>query len=357
MEFGSGAEAAPLQFRPADDDSPDVENPNNLPILRSGVTTFGESAGPVKLYGALVDEGLMAKAMAQKSYGNRRRLDIFSAMAAWLVPWAVFMFQFNLVSFYSHFALPLTTALTALSVVFVSIGMALSSLMAWIQGSDRRFYRLYMSLAVALSSLLGWFLGDINFWQYMQPSYHVDHLATYTNVDPSSQNSWTGEKVRSNGGRYQDAGKVYFSHDTVVDRSKAMSFKDGNLYCVAPIVNPNCKKDCGYDFWAVGINCCSDLAADFSCGAFNSTRARSGLRQVVETWRPFFRLAVVQAEGIHGLTSQHPLFFHWTEDPVAALQSWKYAGYRNLIIAMIFSFCINVLILVPSLKKAREYEH
>ena len=45
-----------------------------------------------------------------------------------------------------------------------------------------------------------------------------------------------------------------------------MSFKSRDMYCVAPIVDTNCKSFCGYDFWAVGVNCCgNDDQVDFTC--------------------------------------------------------------------------------------------
>merc|ERR1740139_745428 len=189
----------------------------------------------------------------------------------------------------------------------------------------------------------------------MQPAFHVDHLATYNNVDPSSQRMWTGEDVSVRGKRYQDAGKVYFTHDTIVDRSKSASFKEGDVFCVAPIVNPSCKKNCGYDFWAVGLNCCGLQEADFRCGAYNNTHARSGLREIVETWRPFFRMAVLQAEGTHGITSRHPVFFHWVEDPVTEQTSWKRGGYQRFIVSMVVSFFFNAGVLSYYLKAMRRW--
>lgn len=322
------------------------------PLVPSGRGEFSDSAGAARLYGALADNELEARAAAAKLTNQKRRLNCVTVLTALLLPWGLFVAVFGVVSFYCHYAAPVTTMLATFCVWMASVCFTTSAWQACKAGAEDRAYHLYVGISLTVAVSLGWVMGDISFWQYMQPTYHIDHLATYTNVDPSSQMLWSGEHVPARGRRYQDAGKVYFSHDTVLDRSKATSFKDGNLYCVAPIVNPNCKSNCGYDFWAVGINCCSDVAADFRCGDFNSTRAKSGLRQVVETWRPFFRLAVLQAEGFHGVTSRHPLFFHWVEDPVAELHSWRLSGYRDYILAMITGFILNVAAVVLVLKSA-----
>lgn len=329
-------------------------NPNDLPILpESGVGMLSDSAGEARLYGALVDKQLEARAEATRICKQRRRVNVLAALMALLLPWGLFVFVFGTVSFYIHYAAPLTTSLVMGCILILSLNAAWTGIQAWRRGLEGYFYRLYVGVAVSYAVFFGWVFGDINFWQFMQPSYSIDHLATYTNVDPSSQRLWSGEDMAVDGKRYQDAGKVYFAHNAVLDRRKAASFKDGDLYCVAPIVNPGCTKNCGYDFWAVGINCCSEFAADFRCGAYNSTRARSGLRQVVETWRPWFRLAVLQAEGTHGLTSRHPLFFHWVEEPVKELNAWKLMGYRRLIIGMVITFLLNACALGFQLRAAR----
>ena len=53
---------------------------------------------------------------------------------------------------------------------------------------------------------------------------------------------------------YYVLGKIYFeSGNVIVDRSKAMSFKNHDTFCVAPIVDKTCTEGCGYDFWAVSI--------------------------------------------------------------------------------------------------------
>merc|ERR1719401_1707401 len=138
-----------------------------------------------------------------------------------------------------------------------------------------------------------------------------------------------------------DAGKVYFSHEAKLDSSRSMSFKMGDTFCVAPIVDPKCERNCGYDFWAVGTNCCSEDAADFRCGDYKSEYAKSGLRMMVESRRPMYRLAVLQAEGVHQIRSMHPLFFYWLDAPVSETKRWQREGYRRFLVQMFLGFFLN----------------
>merc|ERR1719158_2377819 len=132
------------------------------------------------------------------------------------------------------------------------------------------FAALGFFLAVCLATVF----GDMNFWYNMQPFYDIENLNTYPNINPAKEK----------GQQLMDAGRVYFANDARLDDKYAMGFKNLDLYCVAPIVVGS-DQLASYDFWAVGLNCCSE---------FNNPHARSGLRLMRDDQRPFFRLAVQQ---------------------------------------------------------------
>jgi len=307
---------------------------------------------------ALLDDTLAHNAQEKKMMNSkrRRRINCVPALMAVFLPWVLFLAAYATTSFYFHYVAPCT--MCALIFFALYLGFILIVQARQKQGQKKdQFYPLYFGWALIISVGLGALWGDLNFYSYMQPAYEEEHLATYTNIDPSSERLWNGALTPTRGKRFQDAGKVYFRHDAVLDVNRSMSFKMGDLYCVAPIVNPNCRKNCGLDFWAVGINCCSEDAADFRCGQYNNKRAKSGLRFLPDSRRPYFRLAVLQAEGAHKISSPHPLFFQWVEDPVHTIREWKKDGYRRFLFFMLFSFpiCVAVVFVLLRARKALPY--
>merc|ERR1719478_402511 len=72
-----------------------------------------------------------------------------------------------------------------------------------------------------------------------------------------------------------------------------------------------------YDWWAVGTNCCDGTtAANFTCGQVKHPLARSGMRLLSDTQRPYYLLAVQEWSATYGLPVRHPLFFTWVKDPL-----------------------------------------
>eukprot|EP00747_Dinoflagellata_sp_TGD_P163517 gnl/TRDRNA2_/TRDRNA2_182262_c0_seq1.p1 gnl/TRDRNA2_/TRDRNA2_182262_c0~~gnl/TRDRNA2_/TRDRNA2_182262_c0_seq1.p1 ORF type:complete len:358 (-),score=57.40 gnl/TRDRNA2_/TRDRNA2_182262_c0_seq1:102-1175(-) len=311
----------------------------------AGPEAFPTGADPVRLYGALEDQKLMGDSERMKSLNKRQRMNCVPLILSLFVPWALFLIIYGAVSFYTHYALPLTVTITLVVLLALHFYWLRCCVQAWLghRWGGTWFFPSYVAVMCTLALILGWVIGDYMFWFWMKPIYDLQHLATYSNIDPSSHTLRNGEQVPTSGKRFQDAGKVYFKSNSELDQSKAMSFKNGDLYCAVPIVNPECEKNCGYDFWAVGLNCCSEDAADFRCGQYDNKKAKAGLRQVDESTRSAFRMAVVEAEGAYHIMSPHPLFFEWIEDPIKAVKRQEFKGYKRFVIAMFLSFIANAL--------------
>jgi hypothetical protein len=182
--------------------------------------------------------------------------------------------------------------------------------------------------------LLGVVLGEVNYTKHTQLYYDVSNLETYPSVDPSSMR----------GQQLMDAGRVMFKQGSRLDLTLSRGYKNLENYCVAPIVSPHDSRPVpSYDFWAVGVNCCSGNQADFHCGEFNNPRASAGLRLMQDDERAFFRLAVQQAEAAYNIKAEHPLFFHWMQDPIAEVNEYMDEGFKYYFFGVSLHFVVQFL--------------
>mmetsp|Transcript_39003 Transcript_39003/g.102179 ORF Transcript_39003/g.102179 Transcript_39003/m.102179 type:complete len:292 (-) Transcript_39003:67-942(-) len=261
---------------------------------------------------------------------KRRRMNLVGICMNIFFPWIVFCLLYAMLSFSFHYRHP-TWAWIVVGCGFLVVALVLFiAFRARRRGNEPMWYN-FAALALFLAVLLAAVFGDMNFWYNMQPFYDIENLNTYPNVDPSMDR----------GQQRMDAGRAYFTQGTKVDVTKSMGFKNLDIYCVAPIVKTGEKPDT-YDFWAVGTNCCSGNSPDFRCGQYANPRARSGLRLMRDDQRPFFRLAVQQAEAAFRITAAHPLFFYWMQDPVAEMNSYRDEGFKYYLLGIFTFFSLNL---------------
>ncbi|CAJ1390634.1 unnamed protein product [Effrenium voratum] len=173
-------------------------------------------------------------------------------------------------------------------------------------------WKLVLSMAACV---LGGFCGHHLWENYWQQYQEVSLLKAYRGIDPGVV---PGRQI-------QDAGAVDFARSAGVDTEHAGCFMHaGRTYCVAPIVtNGTIQHDIGnaprygsYDYFAVGVDCCSCPDLDFRCGPVAHPWAEGGIRSTDLEARPFFRLAVEAWASSFRKTASHPLFFEWVESPV-----------------------------------------
>jgi len=267
---------------------------------------------------------------------QRQRIDIYSVGACLFLPWLFFCLVYALRSFRLHFELPwLCNALTGVCalVVLATGWSAMVGVVRKLRGSPREpSWKLFVFITMLLSGSLGVILGDLNYSTNVHPYYSYKTLNAYHEVDPAA----------SPGQQFMDGGRVYFVRNASLDLRRSMGFKNEDTYCVAPITI-----DKGgilqplevYDFWAVGLDCCSPSVADFHCGDYLSDeKAHSGLRLLDDDRRAFFRLAVQQAQAAHAIEAKHPLFFYWVTDAGEEMGSFLNEGYKYYLMGMLAHF-------------------
>jgi len=277
---------------------------------------------------------------------RRRRLNLVAIFICLFVPWLLFCFMFWLTSFQMFYRKPaLCFFIAFLALVFViMLGVKAVEALKNSRESDGSLYEPTWYVFLFITALFAWVLGIYcgyhNFYYRMEAYYGLQNLGNYAGVDPHT----------TPGQQLMDGGRVVFQPGTHLDLARSMSFRNNDLYCVVPIVRSNCSNCMDapetYDFWAVGVNCCCGdtvRAANFQCGEYKNNQASAGLRLMKDEERPFYRLAVQQAVGAYGIKSNHPLFFHWVSDPVAATESYRWEGHRQYLIGVYLHFAFQLL--------------
>lgn len=276
---------------------------------------------------------------------QRQRMNLMAVCQCLFIPWITFCLVYAVTSFSLHYTRPWLCWLIVcfFGLVTLSLGggvyVAFRAKMRENESHEPTWF-IFLFVTMVIAVVVGAVLGDLNFWNFMQRYYDYANLNDYSNVNVATMR----------GAQLMDGARVNFEQGAVLDLRKSMGFKNLNTYCVAPITMTNTDNIRAelttYDFWAVGLNCCSGDMSDFHCGAYNNPKARGGLRLLQDDERAFYRLAVQQAEALYHIKATHPLFFYWTEDPQQEMETWKEEGYKYFFIGMLVHFCWQLLCVV-----------
>jgi len=279
---------------------------------------------------------------------QRKRMNLVSMALALFGPWLIFVTVFAAMSFSLHYESPEVAYFIAGLCMLVVITLGFFAVITLRNGTATELgHGANWYIFIFLTSLLAWCLGvafgDVNFGRNLQPYYDMTNLNVYPAVDVT----------RTRGQQLMDAGRMVFVPRSQLDLRYAMSFRNTDLYCVAPVArrlsNGSLPRLVNYDFWAVGINCCSGDGSDFHCGqAYNDKQARGGLRLMRDEQRPFFRLAVQQALAAYNIKANHPIFLHWVADPVAAMKEYEENGFKSLLLGMFSHFSLQLCLVVAA---------
>mmetsp|Transcript_79564 Transcript_79564/g.207455 ORF Transcript_79564/g.207455 Transcript_79564/m.207455 type:complete len:336 (-) Transcript_79564:96-1103(-) len=279
--------------------------------------------------------------------GKRRRMNVQPMFLSILLPWATFSMLFAVLSFQVHYEAPvLCMSLVAAGLVVVVLAgvLACSASGRWFANAEHEpTWLIFIFLSMLVAFLSAYVLGNANYGANMQKYYNMRNLNNYTGVSPA----------RMRGQQLMDAGVIEFAAGTKLDISKSSGFKNNNVYCVAPITLGDTPL-ATYDFWVVGKNCCSGSQPDFHCANFNNPHANGGLRLMSDNDRPFYRLAVQEAEASYNIKAVHPLFFEWSVEPMTTVEGWRQTGVSEYLVWML-SFLVfqTFLVVVAALAFAK----
>lgn len=275
-------------------------------------------------------------------HGQRSRLNSVAIAIAFFVPWLLFCAVFVVLSFSLHYSQPavayILVALCFLVVAYTCVQAVLTCKRKETEPTYQPSWYIFLGLSCVLAFALGCYGGEWNFTNFMQPYYDLNNLAEYTNgIDT---NEFLGQQL-------MDAGRIEFKKGTVLDLGRSMGFKSHDVYCVAPIMTKgsSTSQPLSVDFWAVGKNCCSGVSADFHCAGFSDPHALGAIRMMHDADRPFYRLAVQQAEATYKMTASHPLFFTWVHNADEAVDKYNSKGWLNFVMA-VCSYLVLQLFLV-----------
>lgn len=300
----------------------------------------GTSAG----FGQLTSYGNTAKAGLTAPFErNRRRVNVVSVFFCMVVPFAIFMTVFGLLSFNMHFERPglcWFIVVVALLVVVVNGGFAWQALRKKRAGDTNRepTWLIFLFMSSLLAWTLAFALGEWNYRSVMLPHYNKVALNSYNNLDPAEVS----------GAAVMDAGRLSFKAGTYIDTSKAIGFKKVDTYCAAPITSK--MPLVTYDFWATGVNCCSGEPGDFHCGEVDGKLQLGGGDRVLnDADIPWFTLATQQAEGMYKIKVGHAIFFKNVADPLGAESRQISSGVKFFCLWSLLFFGIQVFLVSATL--------
>lgn len=290
---------------------------------------------PYNQYGATPRLG---KGLGAAAPGNRSNIGIM--LASLVLPWVIFGLTFSMMSFYFHYRYPRNTQLFLVALFLFVAGLAAASVSAARSGAGGKHgsaWSMVLAGSVLMAFFLGLLAGDWNYMEHMSKFYDVLNLNTYENINPAS----------TVGHQLMDGGRITFVEGSHLDVNKAIGFKNLAVYCVAPIVNSaaDAPSTGSFDFWAVGKDCCTGEIGDFgSCGATDDPNVHAALRLMDDELRPYFRLAVQQAEATFNIKATHPMFYTWLSSPDTEMVRYEEQGYKSFIIGLFMFFAFQALV-------------
>jgi len=247
-----------------------------------------------------------------------------------MLPWMIFTLLVTLFTFcYHHFHY----IVWFMVLVFVTIAVLFFVVSP--RNKKGPMYK-YLGFLCSLAIVFGIILGMYDYYEFMLIYYSYNEYRVYTDVLPSEPAA-----------AHADAGTMVFTEDSRVDTTKALGYKAGTVYCVAPILDDS--QASRVEYWAAGVDCCSQRA-DFNCDDSWDPKAKTGVviidnGSIVTSKYDMYMKAVKQAEAAYGaLAAPKPIFVRWVTDPVKVEQEYWTWGVGFLVISSAIYLFVSIVL-------------
>jgi hypothetical protein len=249
-----------------------------------------------------------------------------------LMPWLLFVFA-------SLCFLTLVNQSPHVAVAMIVLGVGLCLAMA-IVNRARQDGRAYMFILCAIALLAGSMNGVYIYSRYFREYYMYRDHRQYSNV-------WPSESAAA----HRDASALVFAEGTRVDVRLTSNYGMGlHIYCVAPVTMRSDAAMPDVQYWAAGIDCCSD--ENFDCGDAGRPDARAGvvirnetvpLYAVLQgTNYNYYMEAARRAMQRFGIvsTAEQPIFLHWAWD----IEEGHRRAWWMGILLLVLSSCLYLFV-------------
>lgn len=273
--------------------------------------------------------------------GMRRNLNWFALATALLVPFGLFATSFCTMSFGLYYRSPHSALMLIASLLLLTLVMGAFSAQARrteiVGGHGQRTWHHFVFMTALVACFLGTALGYLNLsWNSIR-YYDYISLRKAVDVDPGV---WRGLQAL-------DVGEIDFAKGTYVDKKMHSLWHKTKTYCVAPMTYGNNTKLASYDFWAVGMDCCSAQADDFSCGQsefYQSSKGPAGLRVMDEAEIQGYMLAVEQASAAYNIQAQKPIFLYMMKSPYSKIKTYFEDAKTVAIVSFVCYFVMQSIL-------------
>eukprot|EP00933_Yihiella_yeosuensis_P072610 TRINITY_DN81050_c0_g1_i1.p1 TRINITY_DN81050_c0_g1~~TRINITY_DN81050_c0_g1_i1.p1 ORF type:complete len:357 (-),score=46.62 TRINITY_DN81050_c0_g1_i1:34-1074(-) len=241
-----------------------------------------------------------------------------------------------------------TPVIPMIGIFLLAIIAVGSTFQGYSRYKERRPCRTWIVTAISLWAglMTGCVIGSNYWYMYTAKYFEWKDMASYVDINPSQDKATP----------FMDAGTLYFKDGTQILDKKALAFRNGYTYCIAPVyldsllplgnetksqLTPSgfvIPRSGTVDFWAVGTNCCGTSGTPFTCGAVKNPMARSALRVLDEQNRLMYQLAVQEYAATTGLPVKRPMFLYWVEDPLVEMDKYSDTAANGLWINLLMYF-------------------